>query len=894
MSQAMMTSVVPQIESLFNGGSILGLGDRQLVERFLTYSEPTAQAAFAALVARHGPMVLGLCRQLLGDHQLAEDAFQAVFFVLARRARSIDDPDLLANWLYGVAIRTARKAKGRLARERRKEAEPIVDGLSAASAMLPVDEAILRQEQAAMLHEEIDRLPRLFRLPLVLCYFEGLTLDEAAHRLRCPTGTVHSRLARARHKLRRGLTGRGVSLSTVALVTAPGARLTPVPVSPALCETTKRAAARFAAGEAVVKGAASAVATALAEEVLRSALIIKAAKLAALTLLLMGAVATIAGFAGQSEVHQGEKQAVRPMAARPDDVVPKPASGRMFVMGRVLDPQGRPVPNASVMAYARPMTNARGAEQSYPKELGRASSDGSGHFRMDVARVSSMWRDKFGAVALAPGYGAGWVEDLDPGADQPTADIFLRPEHPIQGRLFDLQGQPASNVKLSVMAIRHFYPQQAVRLPDSYEGPHFFGTQSDALPGWPSPVITGVDGRFTLHGVGPGLRVFLSVLDPRFARQYIEINTDSAPATKPLSFALQPARTITGRVTYADTGQPVPHAQITTLGFNPLLVAGVRIPPDSTTADAEGRFRLSTGPDAEGRVIAFTSAGQPYFRAWKVIKRTAESVTDSADLALPRGVMVRGKVTEQGSGRPVTGAAVIFFDRPPPNKRENPLHTMHVETNADGSFAVAVPARPGYLIVRGPIEDYVFESLDLDLVLTGRPGNRRMHAHAFIPYDPKPDGDSQEVNIVLRRGVTVGGQVTGPDGQPVPDAWMISRIHYGSVSGIYHVWRGLGNEHGVTRNGRFELHGLGPDSEIPVSFFEPEAQAGRNRPLFCQVSREPARSRYTPALRHSQRASGHGGWQAARRIRPPKVDIDGRYSRRIRCRQGPQSRRLAC
>ena len=282
MSQAMTASVVPQIESLFDGGSILGLSDRQLLERFLAHSEPTAQAAFAALVARHGPMVLGLCRQLLGDHQLAEDAFQAVFFVLARRARSIHDPDLLANWLYGVAIRTARKAKARLARERRKEAEPMATGSSAVFSMLPVDEAILRREQAAVLHQEIDRLPRLFRVPLVLCYFEGLTLDEAAHRLRCPAGTIHSRLARARRKLRRGLTGRGVSPSIVALVTAPGARSAPVPVSTLLCDTTNRAAAQFAAGEAV-KGASSTVAMAMAEEVLRSTPLISVVKLAVLT-----------------------------------------------------------------------------------------------------------------------------------------------------------------------------------------------------------------------------------------------------------------------------------------------------------------------------------------------------------------------------------------------------------------------------------------------------------------------------------------------------------------------------------------------------------------------------------------------------------------------------------
>src|SRR5262249_27919649 len=116
------TSVVRQIESLYGGGSVAGLSDRQLIERFgAGPHSPAAEAAFAGLVARHGAMVLGVCRQLLGDHHHAEDAFQAVFLVLARRARSVRDPDLLGPWLYGVALRTSRKARARLARRRQSE-----------------------------------------------------------------------------------------------------------------------------------------------------------------------------------------------------------------------------------------------------------------------------------------------------------------------------------------------------------------------------------------------------------------------------------------------------------------------------------------------------------------------------------------------------------------------------------------------------------------------------------------------------------------------------------------------------------------------------------------------------------------------------------------------------
>ncbi len=219
MSPVATPSLVRQIGSLFDGGSVAGLTDCQLIERFNHQRDTTGEAAFAALVTRHGPMVLHVCRQLLGDRHHAEDAFQAVFLVLARKARSIRDPDLLGNWLYGVALRTARKAKAQLARRRKNEegdamrrpgsgpsfvVEPMVE---------PADYPILAREQAEALYSEIDRLPGPFRQTVVLCYLEGLTLDEAARRLRCPAGTVRSRLARACDKLRRGLTRRGVSLS---------------------------------------------------------------------------------------------------------------------------------------------------------------------------------------------------------------------------------------------------------------------------------------------------------------------------------------------------------------------------------------------------------------------------------------------------------------------------------------------------------------------------------------------------------------------------------------------------------------------------------------------------------------------------------------------------------
>jgi RNA polymerase sigma factor (sigma-70 family) len=300
MTQAASRSVVRQIESVFDGGSVAGLSDRQLIDRFNARRDAAGEAAFAAIVRRHGPMVLEVCQQLLGDLHHAEDAFQAVFFVLARKTGKIRDPDLLSTWLYGVALRTARKSRSRLARLRQHEGSDSMEypspgsSVPVESTLQSAEESAIGREQAEALHDEIDRLPKSFRLPVVLCYFEGLTLDEVARRLHWPAGTVRSRLARARDKLRVGLTRRGVVLPAAAIVAALSPKPAAASVSSALCDATTRAAIRFIAGQSV-----SASTSTLAREVLRF-MGLSQLKLTAVTVLALAAVATGGGFLGHS------------------------------------------------------------------------------------------------------------------------------------------------------------------------------------------------------------------------------------------------------------------------------------------------------------------------------------------------------------------------------------------------------------------------------------------------------------------------------------------------------------------------------------------------------------------------------------------------------------------
>jgi RNA polymerase sigma factor (sigma-70 family) len=184
-----------------------GLTDAELLNRFLGPDETAAQGAFRELVRRHGPRVLGVCRRILGRVHDAEDAFQATFLMLARKAGSIRDCQVLGRWLHRVAQRIAVSSKtdsdARRAHERRA-AE-----ISAAPPGPEHDPA--RRVLRLVLHEEVDRLPATYRSAVVLCYLEECTNEQAAALLRWPVGTVKSRLARARELLRARLTRRGLA-----------------------------------------------------------------------------------------------------------------------------------------------------------------------------------------------------------------------------------------------------------------------------------------------------------------------------------------------------------------------------------------------------------------------------------------------------------------------------------------------------------------------------------------------------------------------------------------------------------------------------------------------------------------------------------------------------------
>jgi RNA polymerase sigma factor (sigma-70 family) len=217
--------------------------DRDLLDRFAHRGD---QQAFAALVRRHGPPVLGVCRRVLRDPHAAEDAFQSTFMVLACKAHAISRPEALGSWLYGVAVRVACKARAGVSHP---TPAPLLD--PAAHTADP-SAGLASQELRLILDEELGRMPRQDRDLIVLVYLEGKTHDEAARAVGCPLGSVAWRLTRARESLRRRLARRGVTLSVGALLL-----LASVGRAQAVSGTlVGRAAAAAAAKEPVLHGTA--------------------------------------------------------------------------------------------------------------------------------------------------------------------------------------------------------------------------------------------------------------------------------------------------------------------------------------------------------------------------------------------------------------------------------------------------------------------------------------------------------------------------------------------------------------------------------------------------------------------------------------------------------------
>jgi RNA polymerase sigma factor (sigma-70 family) len=326
MGQRRQGAILGTIDQLFRTGTSTGISDGELLDRFATRHDEAAEAAFAALMERHGPMVWRVCRRVLNDPHEAADAFQATFLILIRNPGGVRARNSLASWLYGVALRVAAHSRADAARRRAVEqAAGPRRALARPSPSVP-------DSPHHEVWNEVERLPERFRTAVVLCYLEGLTHEQAARRIGCPVGTVRSRLARARERLRSRLVARGLapeagSAALASLIYAAPADASSLsmalPLS--LFEPTLKAAMLVAAHDAAEAGLVSLSAAALAEGVLRTMFVAKLKSVAlALTLVLLAA----GGVAGlRAYGYQPPAPALVPRPVVVDPFTPEQAAG---------------------------------------------------------------------------------------------------------------------------------------------------------------------------------------------------------------------------------------------------------------------------------------------------------------------------------------------------------------------------------------------------------------------------------------------------------------------------------------------------------------------------------------------------------------------------------------
>jgi RNA polymerase sigma factor (sigma-70 family) len=717
MATTQLNTLLRYLQQLTTGRCVQQWTDRQLLDDFTARRD---EAAFAALVSRHGPMVLRVCRRVLHHEQDAEDAFQATFLVLARNTGSIRKRDTLGNWLHGVAYRTAMKAKRSAARRRNHEAR--------LRAVVPQTAASPTwDETQAVLDEEIQRLPPCFREAFVRCVLEGKSGSEAAVELGCKEGTVKSRVNRARRRLQRQLARRGIRLTVflAALSVAEGTARTALPA--ALACATIRFGLLVAAAEPAAGVIPSHIA-ALAAGVTRAMFLTKA-KIATALLLAVSVVTSAGVLAHQvlaskdgdeppsrssQPVGQESAKAKAPVAApksKPGETptyrggvsavpagVPVLPPGQACVyQGRVLGPDGKPFAGAKLylavpeeIAKTRPVRATTGADGRFQFTVTRAE--------LNLPREVPAEVDVFAfleVVAVAEGYGPDWTPMPDPEGKRPKGELTLRlvkNDVAIQGRILDLQGKPVAGAKVHVLSLETTPEDDLAPFLKAWKSERSSYLPSNLLTkvwrdptlvGLPKTVTAGTDGRFRLPGVGNERIVVLAVEAPLIERTTFRVLPRSeaevkalvqAPSEKMMRMGQlppppiypstfdhlgMPARIIAGTVRDKETGKAMAGIRIS---GHPLQVTPSRIGPREanraeTYTDKDGNYQLKgLGIAPKYQLFAWPGDFSIYIPGGQEIAGREGLATLKADFELMRGVEVRGRVTDKATGKPVAAS----------------------------------------------------------------------------------------------------------------------------------------------------------------------------------------------------------------------------------------------
>ncbi len=498
---------------------------------------------------------------------------------------------------------------------------------------------------------------------------------------------------------------------------------------------------------------------------------------------------------------------------------PTSHSETMIVSGRVLDPEGQPVPNAKVVVFAHGKALQVAAMRGTPSHvvLGSGRSDDRGRFRLEASRTSSRTYYQVQVVASAPGFGLGWSV-MNPDAESPSIDLALRTEQVIEGQLVDLQGMPAPNVDLEVGSIGIILEEIG-----SYDGMNPWNgvpKQMDEI--WPEPTRTDDDGRFRLNGIGGigrGIDVGIQIDDPRYARQRLTIHIENEDNPKQVALPLEPAMIVEGRITSGDTGEPLGNT-IVKVGsgdnsYNAFATSIFR-------TDDDGRYIANIRAGTYVEVQVYPPLGSPYLITARKLKGDPNVVRRQINVEVPRGVLIKGKISERGSDRPVSDAIVFYEGGRLGIVDVDEVGTIagwmaSVSAGPDGRYEIAVEPGMGRLLIYGSGGEYVHDVRGYFDHLGRRSGGERLYAHAFVPYGVAADSGSTDIDIALQPGNTLVGRVVGPEGQTVDQAEIITTL---SISPFHSHWRG---DYTIpVRDGRFELTGIPDDRSVKCSFLDAE------------------------------------------------------------------------
>jgi len=743
--------IASPLQSLFDFGTLGGLTDGQLLERFRRGGRAVAEAAFTLLVQRHGPMVLKVCQGVLGDRHDAEDVFQATFLVLARQAGSIQREDAVASWLYGVARRLSLRSRRGAAQRRELEQRHLAAVGSGEPATGPATEIWPE------LYEELERLPEPFRAAVVLCDLEGNSYDQAADLLHCPVGTIQSRLSRGRQRLRSRLERRGFGSALALAGRGSLAGSIALRVPQTLAHQVVRAAASVAGGESIREPAA-AVMELVGLELRRRPL---ARTLTVFGTLSMAALVVV-GVAMFTGGQQEKKNAVQAAVRNPP---PKANAGPVHV--RVVDAQGSGVPEIAV-------------------DVTEFSSDGLPRtFTTDSAGDIVVPREDIGVpVALIARRGdesLAWAQIDDGDSQGPTgtrADpirMRFRPlTHRVEGSVVDEQEKPIAGAEVVAQTL-----SQAVGNPPGNQAMFLFPPQQ--VPALPR-ALTDQAGRFVLvwpEGANAGLGVHHA--------RYIGPAAMAEPDDKTVKpMVMEPAGTIAGRVVNAVTGEPVPRvllgAQL--LDFHPRILGGW----GSSQADDQGKFAI-TGLEPGVYNLLFEKApGRPRATARAVEGvRVRGGQSTAALMKVIEGRPLRGVVIDRATEQPVVRTHVGCYG---PARPRSGAAQQSCRTDLQGAFTFHVP--PGehhvYLMEGPPFssrlsrrtiavpEQGETEPVRLILVPPSFNTQSRFMAKAAMPAaEPAPKPENEVAKFAIRPSQAVPTKAANennkrPDQDPVPVA----------------------------------------------------------------------------------------------------------------------------